>query len=150
MEVILKKQVKGLGKPGELVKVSDGYARNFLLPKKLAVPATVDNRKAIENRAKDEAKKKERQHRKRQELVERIENLTCSIQKQVSEDNRIFGSVSQVDVLKCLKENDIDLEKKQILLDKPIKSLGVHPVKIRLGKGLEAVLKIWIEKKNGS
>jgi len=146
MEVILKQQVKGLGKAGDLVKVSDGYARNYLLPKQLAVPATADNRKLIETRAKDRAQKQERHDKKRREIADTIENLTCSIQKQVSDDNKIFGSVSHVDIMKCLKDNGIELEKKQILLDKPIKTLGIHPVKIRLSKGLEAVLKVWIEK----
>jgi len=150
MEVILKKQVKGLGQPGDLVKVSDGYARNYLLPKKLAVMATSDNRKMLENRAREKEEKHRRQERKRTEIAEKIEKLTCTIQKQASDDNRIFGSVSHVDILKCLKDHGIKVEKKQILLDKPIKSLGVHPVKIRVSKGLEPILKVWIEKKSSS
>ncbi|MBN1297773.1 50S ribosomal protein L9 [bacterium] len=148
MDVILKKQVHGLGKPGALVKVSDGYARNYLIPKKLAVEATPDNLNAIERLAKQKDVKRERQVRQRHEIAEQIGRISCTLQKQVSEENRIFGSVSHAEIIKCLKNEGIDLEKKQILLDKPIKTLGLHPVQINLGQGVEAVLKVWIEKKS--
>ncbi|MCD4655576.1 50S ribosomal protein L9 [bacterium] len=148
MEVILTKEVKGIGKPGDLVKVSDGHARNYLLPKKLAVEANPENKRVLLQKEVQQEKKQARQEKRRTELAETISALSCIIKKQVSEDNRIFGSVSHVDIVKCLQVEGIIIEKKQINLAKPIKTLGVHPVVIKLGKGTEAVLKIWIEKQD--
>ncbi len=146
MEVILKKAVKGVGNAGELVKVSDGHARNYLLPRKLAVEATPENLSVLKNKAKQQSVKQEKRASERHELADRISQMTCVIKKQVSESDRIFGSVSAVEIQKCLENESIDLEKKQIVLDKPIKSIGLHHVKIKLGQGIEAVLKINIEK----
>lgn len=148
MKVILKSDVKGIGKTGDTVKVADGYARNYLLPKNLAVEATKGNQDQVLAQRKHKSIKQERIQKKRQELAAQIGELSCSIKKQVSEDNKVFGSVTQVDIQKCLKEHGIKLEKKQVILDKPIKTLGIHPVKIKVGKGTEAVLKVWVEKQD--
>jgi len=148
MEVILKKDIKGVGKKGDLVKVSDGHARNYLLPRKLAVEANAENKKVLQQKAKQFELKLKRQDKKREELAKTIAAISCTIKKQVSDDDRIFGSVSHVDIVKCLRDEGISVEKKQINLDKPIKTLGVHPVKIKLGKGTETVLKVWIEKQD--
>lgn len=145
MEVILKKSVKGVGNAGELVKVSDGHARNYLLPRKLAVEATPENLKIWKNQARQQDAKQEKKELHRRDLADRISQLTCVIHKQVSDDNRIFGSVSATDVLKCLENEQINLEKKQIVLEKPIKTIGQHLVKIKLGQGIETMLTIVIE-----
>ena len=145
MEVILKKSVKGVGDAGDLVKVSDGHARNYLLPKKLAVEATPENLKIWKNQVRQQDAKQEKKELHRRDLADRIGQLTCVIRKQVSEDNRIFGSVSATDVLKCLENEQINLEKKQVVLEKPIKTIGQHLVKIKLGQGIETMLKIIIE-----
>ena len=149
MEVILKAPVKGVGKPGEIVKVSLGYARNYLLPKKLAVEATPANKKQLAQKAQNKEQKEARNEQKRSELAETIAATSCVVKKQVSDDDKIFGSVTAVEICKCLKEKGIKLEKKQVILDNPIKSLGIHPVKIKLGKGAETVLKVWVEKQEG-
>ena len=149
MEVILKAPVKGVGKPGEIVKVSLGYARNYLLPKKLAVEATPANKKQLAQKAQNKEQKEARNEQKRSELAETIAATSCVVKKQVSDDDKIFGSVTAVEICKCLKEKGIKLEKKQVILDNPIKSLGIHPVKIKLGKGTETVLKVWVEKQEG-
>ncbi|MBN1878644.1 50S ribosomal protein L9 [bacterium] len=146
MEVILKKTVKGVGNPGDLVKVSDGHARNYLLPRKLAVEATPENLKIWKNQARQQTVKQEKREMHRRELADKISGLTCTIQKQVSEEDRIFGSVSVPEILKCLETEHVVLEKKQVILDKPIKTLGQHLVKIKLGQGIETTLKIIIEK----
>jgi large subunit ribosomal protein L9 len=146
MEVILKQTVKGVGKPGDIVKVSDGHARNYLLPRKLAVEATPQNLRAHQKLLQRKDIEQDMQDSHRLNLATQISELTCNVQKQASEDDRLFGSVSHVDILHFLKDKGIELDKKQIVLDKPIKSLGEHEVTIKLGRGVEAALKISVEK----
>ncbi len=143
-ELILMKDVDGLGVEGKIVKVSDGYARNYLLPKKLAVPVT---QAALKQMEKNRIEREERQRKELEaakQLAEKIEKLSCTITVKVGEGEKIFGSVSTIDIQKNLKEQGIDIDKKKILLSSPIKELGIYPVKIRLHPEIEAVLKVWV------
>jgi large subunit ribosomal protein L9 len=146
MEVILCQNVKSLGKAGEKVKVTDGYARNFLFPKKLALPCSDKNFEKFRIQQEQEEAGKAREVRKAQELAQKIKKISCTIVKQVGEGEKLFGSVTVQDIVKSLSAEGIVLEKKQIILDDPIKTLGIYPVKIRLAPGIESVLKVWVVK----
>ena len=146
MDVILRQNVQGLGKKGDRVKVADGHARNFLIPKQLAFEATKSNLLKIKrDQALDEIKKSKKLVQA-QDLAERIKKVSCTIVKQVSEGERLFGSVTVIEILKCLETEGIFLEKKQVILEQPIKTLGIYPVKIRLAPNIESVLKVWVVK----
>lgn len=146
MEVILSQNVKSLGKAGDKIKVADGYARNFLFPKGLAVPLTDKNLEAIQQKKKAEESQKIRDQKKAQELAQHIKKISCTIVKQVTEGEKLFGSVTSLDIVKNLASEGIHLDKKQVIIDEPIKSLGIYPVKIKLAPGIETVLKVWVVK----
>ncbi|MGB3977150.1 MAG: 50S ribosomal protein L9 [bacterium] len=146
MDVILKQAVEGLGKPGDIVKVTIGHARNFLFPRKLAVEATPQNLRIHQKQLKQKAMEQDQRDSQRLKLAELINGLACVIQRQAGDDGKLFGSVSHVDILHFLNDNQIEIDKGQISLDKPIKSLGNHEIGIKLGRGVEATLKITVEK----
>lgn len=146
MDVILKQAVEGLGKPGDVVKVATGHARNYLFPMKLAVEATPQNMRILQKQRRQKNLEQDLLDSQRMKLAEHINGLTCVIQKQAGDDDKLFGSVSHVDILTFLKDHQIEVDKGQINLDKPIKSLGDHQVGIKLGRGVEATLRITVEK----
>jgi large subunit ribosomal protein L9 len=143
-ELILMKDVDGLGVEGKIVKVSDGYARNYLLPNKFAVPVTQSALKRLE---KNKIEREDRQRKELEgarQLAETIEKLSCTIAVKVGEGEKIFGSVNAIDIQKNLKEQGIEIDRKKILLSSAIKELGIYSVKIRLHPEVEAVLKVWV------
>lgn len=133
MKVILLADVKGKGKAGDVVKVSDGYARNMLFPKNLAKEATAGNLKNLENqkaqkRAEDEANRQEAI-----ELGKRLEELVVTMQIKAGENGKLFGSITSSDIAKAMKEeHGIDIDKKKIVLDSPIKETGEKEVAVKL------------------
>ncbi len=143
MEIILKKDVAKLGKAGDIVKVKDGYARNYLIPKGLAIPANQKNIKALENQRKIILIKIEREKKKLQALAEKLEGLVLVMYRKVIKEDRIYGSVSEVDILNLLKEKGIEIDKSQIILEEPIKKIGVFEVPIKLSS--EKTINIKIE-----
>ena len=146
MEVILKQNVKNLGKVGDRVKVANGYARNYLIPRGLAIEASKQNIKKFEMEQRLDEIRKNRDLIKAKELAERIKKISCTIVKQVSEGDKLFGSVTVQDILKGLENEGIHLDKKQIILEEPIKTLVIYPVKIKLTPEIESVLKVWVVK----
>jgi large subunit ribosomal protein L9 len=146
VEVILRKDVPNLGNAGAQVRVSPGYARNYLIPKGFALEATDKN---IQVFKKDEELREVRQNKKllnAKLLSKKIKKMSCTIVKQVSEGERLFGSVTPQDIVKGLEAEGIKLDKKQIILEEPIKTLGIYPVKIQLAPEIESVLKVWVVK----
>jgi large subunit ribosomal protein L9 len=137
MRVILKETIEALGIIGSTVSVADGYARNYLLPKGKAVQDTPQNRKLIEQQrvAFDLQIAKEKQMA--EEMAKRLENVSCTIRGKVSEEDRLYGSVTVRDVMTALAEKGITIDKRMILLKEPIKSLGTYKVPIRVYKGVE-------------
>ena len=132
MEVILRTDIPKLGKAGDIVKVKDGYARNYLIPKGFAIPANKKNIKALEKERRIILAKAERQRKKLESLAEKLEGLTLTIYSRKIEDDRIYGSVSALDIVNALKEQGIELDKKYVALEEPIKTLGVFEVPIKL------------------
>ena len=143
MEVILRTDVPKLGKAGDIVKVKDGFARNYLIPKGLAIPANQKTIKALENQRKVILAKAERERRKAQSLAEKLTGLTLTFYRKVIEGDRIYGSISAQDIVKALEEKELRLERRLVLLEEPIKQLGTHEIPIRLGPDVE--VKITVE-----
>ncbi|PMP65662.1 MAG: 50S ribosomal protein L9 [Thermodesulfobacterium geofontis] len=132
MEVILIKDVPKLGRAGDIVKVKDGYARNYLIPKGLAILANQKTIKALENQRKIVLAKAERERKKLESLAEKLEGTILTVYRKTIEEDRIFGSVSSVDIVNMLKEKGIEIEKNQVVLNEPIKKLGIFEVPIKL------------------
>ncbi len=147
MKVILKDDVERVGKRGEIVEVSDGYARNYLIPKKLAVAATPSNLKAFQNEEKLRKMKADRERTKAEKLANKIKNISITIAVKTGEDDKLFGAVSSVDILSALKEKGIELQKGMIRMEDSIRSLGTHYVPIKLHPEVEAKLKVEVVKK---
>ncbi len=145
MKVILKEDVKALGKKGAIVNVNDGYAKNFLFPKKLAVDANNENMKLLNDQKQAMDFKKETQKSNAQELKKELEKLNLVFKIKAGANGKIFGSVTSKDISEKLKsEYKIDVDKKQILLNEPIKTIGIVNVDIKLYEGIISKLKITV------
>lgn len=146
MEVILKKDVKGTGKAGEVVKVSDGYARNKLIPGGFAMEATPANKKAIE-REKAKAKEKfEAEKAAAEEFARRLTDKIVVVKTKVGDNGRLFGSITSMDIAAAIKEQlNEDIDKRKIVLSKPIKETGVETIEIKLFQDVSAKVVIKIE-----
>lgn len=147
MEIILKEDIGGVGKAGSLVKVKDGFARNYLIPKGLALPATAANLKRQQQAKQRESLESERVKRAAEELAERLQNLSLTIPVLVQENDKLYGSVTSVDVAQALKEEGFSIDKEVILLDEPIKSLGIYEVPVKLHTEIVTQIKVWVVKK---
>ncbi|RKU13204.1 50S ribosomal protein L9 [Candidatus Poribacteria bacterium] len=146
MEVILKKSVEGLGAPGDVLKVADGYARNYLLPMQLAVHATERNRRYLEHQKRvidqQEAKDKERAH----EIASQITGVTCTLKRRAGENDRLFGSVTSMDVAEALRAEGFELERRFLELAEPIRELGVFMVPVKLHTDVVVELRVVVER----
>lgn len=144
MQLILLENIPSLGKAGDLVKVSDGYGRNYLIPKKKAILATEKNLKVVEHQRRQVQQSLEKSKRDAEKLAQRIENLSCNFMKSVGESGKIFGSVTSMDIENYLKENGIEVDRKKISLEEPIKNLGMYSIPIKLHPEVIAHLKVWV------
>jgi len=147
MKVILREEIEKLGAAGELINVKDGYARNFLIPRKLAVAATTKNLKVLEHHKRTIEAQRKKYEKTAQQLREKLENFSCTISKQVGESEKLFGSVTSLDIEKALRLEGFEIDKRQIVLEEPIKNLGVYTVNIKLSKEVTAPLKVWVVEK---
>ncbi len=145
MKVILKDNVDSLGKVGETIKVSDGYARNFLIPKGLAVEASSKNVKSVEDERRRILQKAEKDRRKAQSMADRLAGVTFIVRRRVGEQDKLFGSVNTRDIEQCAIEMGVELERKWIVLEEPIRELGTFPVKIKLPGGVAAEITVSVE-----
>ncbi|MBQ9272285.1 MAG: 50S ribosomal protein L9 [Mogibacterium sp.] len=146
MEVILKKDVKGSGKAGDVVKVSDGYARNKLIPGGLAVEATPANKKAIEREKAKAAEKFAQDKAEAEAFKARLEGNVVTVKTKVGEGGRLFGSITSMDIAEAIKEQTgEDIDKRKIVLAKPIKETGVETIEIKLFQDVSAKVVIKIE-----
>ena len=123
MKVILKEDVQNLGQQGDVVEVKPGYARNYLMPQKLAILFTKQQKKSIEEAQIVEKRKLEREKDQLESVLKQVEDLNLSLKMQSEEDNKLFGSVTKLDIVKLLEENGITIDKKYIDLSSPIKTL---------------------------
>ena len=144
MQVILLEDVPSLGKVGDLVKVADGYGRNYLIPKKKAVLATEKSLKMIEHQRQQIQQRMGKAKKDAERVAQQIEQLACTFAKPMGESGKLFGSVTSMEIESYLKENGIDVDRKKILLEEPIKNLGMFAVPIRLHPEVIANLKVWV------
>lgn len=143
MEVVLLEDVKALGKKGQLVKVNDGYARNFILPKKLGVEATTKNLNDLKLQKANEEKIAAEQLAAAKKLASEIEEMTVTVSIKAGEGGRTFGSVSTKEIAKAAADQlKLDIDKKKMVLPEPIKSLGTFEVPVKLHKDVTAKLRV--------
>ena len=142
MKVILKEDFESLGKAGDAVKVADGYARNYLIPKGLAVEASSKNVKALDQEKHLVLQKLEKQKKNAESMAAKAAGVVCTIKRRIGEQEKLFGSVHPKDIEAVLKENGIDIDRKWIILEEPIKALGEYPVKIKFPGGVVAEIKV--------
>ncbi|MCM8761013.1 MAG: 50S ribosomal protein L9 [Candidatus Omnitrophica bacterium] len=147
MKVILTKDVDRLGKAGQVVTVKDGFARNYLIPKEMAKIATPGNMKWLEVLKKKEAAEEAKRLEAARALANRISNLSLTISVQAGEEEKLFGSVTNDAIADALKEEGLDIDKKDIILEEPIKKLGVYQVTVKVHPEVKASLRLWIVKK---
>jgi len=133
MEIILQEDVLNLGRIGDVVKVRDGYGRNYLLPRGLALEANRRNLRVLEHQKRLVAGKKERDLRQAQTMSQQLSALTVEIQARAGEGDRLFGSVTNMDIEKALKAQGVTVDRRKILLEEPIKQLGTYTIPISLG-----------------
>jgi len=144
VRVILKKRIDSLGNTGDIVSVADGYARNYLIPRDLATRADEGKLKRIDHERKLIKDREEKALKEAQQLGSRIDGFSCTISARAGEEDRLFGSVSAPDIAQALCEAGMEVDKKSVQLEEPIKELGVYSVPIDLGRGVTARLKLWV------
>ncbi len=144
-QVILKKDVPGLGKTGDVKTVAEGYAKNFLFPKDLVMPATTGNVKSLEDKKKRVASLAAKEKTTAIDFANRLKDITLIVKKKAGEGEKLFGSVTTDDIVNALMRHNLKVEKKMISHD-PIKSLGEHTASIKLGHGISAMVKVVVEK----
>ncbi len=138
MEVILKEHVPKLGSIGDVVKVKPGYARNYLLPRSLAILADPRNLKALEHDKRVTAEKREREQRKSDQLAKQLGGVALSIGAKAGDEGKLFGSVTNLDIEKALQDKGFTVDRRRIRLDEPIKQLGDYTIVVQLPLGVEA------------
>jgi large subunit ribosomal protein L9 len=146
MEVVLIKDQENLGKALDVIPVKDGFARNYLIPKGIAVPATEGNKKRVAE-ARERAKtREEKKIAEAREIAVKIEQTPCTISVKVGEEEKIYGSVSSQEIADFLKKEGFSIEKRDVNIDEPIRQLGVYTVNITIYRNVTANLKVWVVK----
>jgi|SRR5690554_3875692 len=144
MEVILTEDVPNLGEMGEIVKVAAGYGRNFLIPKGLALPASVNEKKALEHKKRQIAVRKEREREEAMGVQSKLEGVRITIAKRVAEGDTLYGSVTSREIADVLKQEGFELEHRFIEVGRGIDELGIYKVPVKLASGVYAHIILWI------
>jgi len=147
MKIILKENVEKLGDKNEIVDVKDGYARNYLFPKNWALKATKSNVNVIEELDRVKEKKEKSVIRTAQKLADKLKNISITVSTEAGEDEKIFGSVTTQQIAELLDEKGFKIDKHQIIIETPIKNLGVFNISIKIHKEITAEVKLWVVKK---
>jgi len=145
MEVILREDVDKIGTRGALVKVTDGFARNYLLPRKLAVAATASNKKIVDQEREAFVRREAKAKSESEELVKLLNGVTLRFHHKVGENNHLFGSVTAKDIAEGLEAQRFRIERRKVQLDEPIKTLGEHMVTLRLHREVSTQIKVVVE-----
>ena len=146
MEVILRQHVDNLGRPGEIVKVADGYARNFLLPRKLALPATAGNRQHVARERKILETREAEEKSQAESLAARLASVSITITRRVGETEQLYGSVTASDIAEFLKAKGFEIDRRRLILPEPIKAIGDHDVPLKLHREVTVPLKVHVVK----
>ena len=148
MQVILKEDVHNLGKAGELVKVKPGFGRNYLIPQGKAVVATASNVKQIEHEKKLIAAKQAQLGKDAQAMADKLATVEVQIERQVGEEDKLFGSVTSRDIEAALKDKGVTIDHRKVHMPEPIKTIGYHTVEIKLGTGITGKIKVVVVPKS--
>lgn len=146
MLVILKENIDNLGRVGDIVRVKPGYARNYLIPKNLVIVADEGNVKVLDHYKRGLEKKREQGQLKAQELAQKLQEFSCTISRKVGDQDKLYGSVTVSDIAEAFKTGGFEIAKASILLDSPIKALGVHAARVRVHPEVIANVKVWVVK----
>lgn len=146
MKVILQKDIPNLGDAGDVKNVADGYARNFLLPKNLVIKYNESSKKAIDHQKHLIKVKKEKRRKESEKIADAFKNVVVTIKTKVGEEDKLFGSITALDISRKLVEAGYEIDKRRIHIDETIKTLGEHTVSVKLEEGLTAPLKVVVEK----
>ncbi len=144
MQVLLREDLDKLGRRGEVVKVAPGYARNFLLPKGLAMRVTPGNMKLIEQERRSMRVRYDREKQSADEMARRIAEVSCTIVKKVGEQDTLYGAVTTQEIGQILEKEGIEIDRRRIVLDEPINALGVYTMTIKIHPEVTAELKVWV------
>ena len=142
MEVILREHVDNLGRRGDIVKVADGYARNYLLPRKLALPANDGNRKHVERERKLAEVREAEEKRQAEGLAAKLGGLEVVLARRVGETEQLYGSVTASDIADALKEKGVEIDRRKLILPEPIKAIGEHDVPLKVHREVTVALKV--------
>lgn len=142
MEVILREDVEKLGNRGQVVKVADGYARNFLLPRRLAVIATEANKKIVEQERQAGLRREAKEQSSAEELAAMLNNVVLTTVQKAGEQDVLFGSVTATDIASLLEKQGYNIDRRKIVLENPIKTLGEHTVQVKLHREVSAAVKV--------
>jgi large subunit ribosomal protein L9 len=146
MEVILREDVERLGSRGQVVKVADGYARNFLMPKRLAVAATESNKKIVEQERQAHLRREAKQKGEAEDLAKLLGGVTVTIAQKAGENDQLFGSVTAKDVADALAQQNYTIDRRKVQLEEPIRQLGEFKVPVRLHKDVTAEVTVMVVK----
>jgi large subunit ribosomal protein L9 len=147
MEVILSQDVAGVGKAGEAIKVKDGFAHNFLFPKQLAVPVTAANLKKLEQEKNLRSSRLEKEKKEAQDLKDKLAGISLTIAVLTQEEDKLYASIGRTEIHRALSDEGYTIDKNAIIIEEPIKSLGIYQVPVKLHPEVLAEVKIWIVKK---
>jgi large subunit ribosomal protein L9 len=146
MQVILRDDMDNLGKSGEVVNVKPGYARNFLLPRGHAIKATAGDIKRVEHEKRVIAARTAKMAKEAQAEADKLSQVSVSISRAVGEEDKLYGSVTSRDIAEALAGKGVKVDSKKIHLEEPIKTLGMTEVQVKLGRGVNAAVKVWVVK----
>ncbi len=146
MKVIMKQNVDRLGKTGEILEVKDGYARNYLIPRQIVMPANARNMKIFEQEKKRVKIKETKDKRMAEQLAKKLEGVSLTATVAVGEEDKVFGAVTSQDIADLLKNQGFELDRRKIQIDEPFKALGIYEVPIKLHTDVEARVKLWVVK----
>ena len=144
MEIILTEDVRHVGEMGQVVKVAAGYGRNYLIPQGLAIPATTGNKKQPEHQLADIERRKLKAQEEARKILGTIDAVSITIPKRAGADDTLFGSVTTREIATLLSEQGHKIDRKQVMLDRPINELGIYNVAIKLASGVSAHVKVWV------
>ena len=147
MKVILREDVEGKGSTGDVIEVKTGFARNFLIAKGFALKATPSNLKIFEEEKRQKSSRENKERKKAGDLAEKLAKESFTAVVSVGEDDRLFGSVTSQTISELMKEKGYNIDHRKIILDEPIKALGIYTIGLKIHPDIEAKIKVWIVKK---
>lgn len=146
MKIILREDIEALGRKGETVVVKDGYARNYLLPKKLAIPFSTGNLELIQQEKEKLRVQLMKEKDDAEEMAEKLAAISCTISKKVGEGDTLYGSVTAAEIVEVLKSEGFEIEKKKLIIEEPIKKLGIYKVGVKIHAEVTGTFKVWVVK----